>query len=54
MSGDIDSRYFNPDDYQVEARPLESLIEEGREKIERLIEHCETFSPIEKEQYERG
>lgn len=34
--------------YQVEARPLESLLEEGREKIERLIEHCESFDEEEK------
>lgn len=34
--------------YQVEARPLEAAMEEGREKIERLVEHCVSYDEIEK------
>ena len=29
--------------YQVEARPLESVLIEGREIIEQLIDHCKDF-----------
>lgn len=32
--------------YQVKARPLESVLMEGREIIEQLVDHCKDFDEV--------